>query len=404
MRKRVIIVFVVLLVMPLVLPAMGQVTKTSVIPGNPIKIGGALPLTGIYSESAKWIKAGYEYWAEDVNKGGGLLGRPVKMIIYDDESSMEKAVTYYERAITVDKVDLLFGDYPGTANVALMPLVEKYEKVFVGMGGHLKSFEQGYSYSFASPPLMGEWSPISLVGVVDDLIPKADLPKSIAVLTANNVMGLSARGIMIKAMEERGIQAVVDETYNLPLSDAAPLVAKAKARGAEVLACLSFFDDTVMIMRSAKATRYNPKLIWNMFASRIPAWAKELGEDGDHVVAPAIWQHTLPYPGNQTIIEGAKTKLGIPVPPDFFGLGYCWMYTLQLAVQGAGSLDNTKIRDCLRSHTFDLPYGRGVKFDSRGLPSPYDFALQTRGGRSEVIWPKDVAVAKIVYPKPSWSK
>jgi branched-chain amino acid transport system substrate-binding protein len=59
----------------------------------------------------------------------------VKLILYDDESSADKAVTYYERAITVDKVDLVFGGYPGTANVALMPLVEKYGKVFVGQGG-----------------------------------------------------------------------------------------------------------------------------------------------------------------------------------------------------------------------------------------------------------------------------
>jgi len=63
---------------------------------------------------------------------GGLLGRPVKMTIYDDEGSTDRAVTYYERAITVDKVDLVFGGYPGMSNVALMPLMEKYGKVFAG--------------------------------------------------------------------------------------------------------------------------------------------------------------------------------------------------------------------------------------------------------------------------------
>lgn len=134
-KSRVVILLVFLASIWVTGPVLSQTTKSSTPAGDPIKIGGSLPLTGLASEQAKWVKAGYEAWADDVNKKGGLLGRPVKLIIYDDESSADKAVTYYERAITVDKVDLVFGGYPGTANVALMPLVEKYGKVFIGQGG-----------------------------------------------------------------------------------------------------------------------------------------------------------------------------------------------------------------------------------------------------------------------------
>ena len=87
--------------------ALCQTSKTAVPSGEPIKLGGSLPMTGIFSESAKWIKAGYEFWAEDINKRGGLLGRPVKLIIYDDESNADKAVTYYERTITVNRENKL---------------------------------------------------------------------------------------------------------------------------------------------------------------------------------------------------------------------------------------------------------------------------------------------------------
>ena len=339
-----------------------------------------------------------------LTKRGGLLGRPVKMIIYDDESSADKAILYYERAITVDKVDLVSGGYPGAANVALMPLVEKYGKVFVGMGGHMKSFEQGYSYTFASPPLMSEWTYIALAKVLDDLIPTEDLPKSIAVLTANNVMGLSARGNMIKAMEDRGVKVVVDETYNLPLSDATPLVSKARVKGAEILCCLSFFDDAVMIMRAAKAMNYNPKLIFQQAVATLPAWMKELGEDGNYVTNSAFWSPELPYPGNKEINEAAKLRLGIPVPPTHFGFSYGWMKTLELAVKGAGTLEDKKIRDYLRSHRFDLPYAKGITFDSRGLPPPFNMAVQTSGGRYRIVWPREVATAQFVYPRPAWTK
>jgi len=384
--------------------AFSQTSKATTPAGEPIKIGGSLPLTGLASEQAKWVKAGYEFWAEDINKRGGLLGRPVKLIIYDDESNAEKAVTYYERAITVDKVDFVFGGYPGTSNVALMPLVEKYGKIFVGQGGHMKSFDQGFTYSFGSPPLMGEWSYLSVAGLLDDLIPKAEWPKTAALLTMNNVIGLSSIPTVVKSLEERGVKIVVNETYNLPLSDATPPVSKAKGTRAEFLIVQGFFDDTVMIMRGAKALRYNPKVIWNILASRIPAWMKELGEDGNHVLANNFFPPGLPYPGNDRIIEGAKTKLGLPYPPDFFAVGYCWMYSLGAAVQGAGTLDNKKIRVYLRSRPFDLPFGKGVKFDSKGLPPPFNFTVQTREGRNEIIWPKEVATGKLVYPRPEWTR
>ncbi len=124
---------------------------------KPLVIGGSLPQTGRFAETAKWIQRGMEYWADEVNAKGGLLGRKVVFRIYDDESNAGKAVTFAEKAITVDKVDLLFGGYPGTAARAVMPVAEKHKYVYVSMGGHMKSFQQGYTYSFGGPPLMGEW-------------------------------------------------------------------------------------------------------------------------------------------------------------------------------------------------------------------------------------------------------
>ena len=91
-------------------------------------------------------------------------------------------------------------------------------------------------------------------------------------------------------------------------------------------------------------------------------------------------------------------------PPDFFGQGYSWMYTLELAVQGAGTLDNKNIRDYLRSSKLDLPYGKGITFDSKGLPPPFCFTVQTIGGQNKLVWPKEVAASQMVYPRPEWGK
>jgi branched-chain amino acid transport system substrate-binding protein len=225
-----------------------------------------------------------------------------------------------------------------------------------------------------------------------------------ALLAMNNVAGLSSRDILIKSAEEHGIKVVVDETYNLPLNDATPLVSKAKARGAEFLACTSFFDDAVMIMRAAKAINYTPKLLRAGFGSTIPAWVKELGEDGNNVIAEVYWNPKLPYPGNDKINETTKARFNLPAAPNYFGLGYCWIKTLELGVQGAGTLDNKKIRDYLRSTKFDLPYGKGIRFDQRGLPPPTIFCTQVTGGQVELLWPKEVATTNLAYPRPPWRK
>jgi branched-chain amino acid transport system substrate-binding protein len=220
----------------------------------------------------------------------------------------------------------------------------------------------------------------------------------------NNVIGVSTRPSVVQWLEKNGIKVVVDEVYNLPLSDATPLISKAKARNAELLLCFSFFDDGVMLTRAAKAMNYNPKMIYHLIASTIPAWMKEMGPDGNNVVANMWWSARLPFPGNDAINAGAKAKLNLPAAPTYFGLGYCWMKTLELAVQGAGTLDQKTIRDYLRSHTFDLPYMKGVTFDKAGLPPAFNYMIQMTNGAVELVWPKSVATTKLVYPRPPWSK
>jgi branched-chain amino acid transport system substrate-binding protein len=402
MRKTAVSILITsFLLFYVVLAVEGQATKSS--PGaGPVKVGGALSLSGVFAENGKWTKAGYDCWLQDINRRGGLLGRPVEMTIYDNEGNADKGVTYYERLVTVDKVDLLAGSMPSIPFAAIMPLAEKYKKVFVGQGAQMQSFERGYTYSFGSPPLMGIWGNMALTGPIEDLIPKAEWPKSIAVFAMNDLASQPKRAAIVKWAEERGIKVVVEESYNLPLSDATPLVNKAKMRGAEAVACFSAFDDGVLITRTCKSLRYSPKIIFHQIASRVPAWMKEMGEDGNYVIGEAFWAADLPYPGNTEINQFAKEQFGLPRAPDFLALGYCWMKTLELGVQGAGTLDNEKIRDYLRSHKIDLPYGKGITFDSKGLPPPFCYTIQTIGGQNKTVWPKDVATTKFIYPKPAW--
>ncbi|MDQ7785956.1 MAG: ABC transporter substrate-binding protein, partial [Desulfomonilaceae bacterium] len=129
----------------------------------------------------------------------------------------------------------------------------------------------------------------------------------------------------------------------------------------------------------------------------------ELGPDGDYVFSGTSLHNKLNYPGNDKLNAYVKERYGLPAYPVYFGFGYAWMQTLAQAVEGAQSLDQTKIRDWLRSnevHTIAGP----MKFDEKGLPDPINFCTQVLKGKAELIWPQNVRTADPVYPKPPWTK
>jgi branched-chain amino acid transport system substrate-binding protein len=367
---------------------------------KPIVIGGSLPLTGQFAETAKWIEKGMKFWADEVNAQGGLLGRPVEFKIYDDESDAKKAVTFAEKAITVDKVDLLFGGYPGTAARAVMPVAEKHKYVYVSMGGHMKSFEQGYTYSFGGPPLMGEWWYEGFYQWLKT-IPADQRPQRAAVYTMNNPIGASLTDSISRMSKDLGVKLVIDEKYNLPLPDATPLIMKAKQLNCDILFSNGFFADGVMTIRAAKALDYNPKAILQGVGSVIPAWVKELGKDGDFVFSGTSLHNKLNYPGNEKLNAYVKKEYDVDGYPVYFGFGYAWMQTLAQGVEGSQSLNQTKIRDWLKSNTVHTIAGP-MTFDAKGLPAPINFCTQIINGQVELIWPKEIRTAEPVYPKPAW--
>jgi branched-chain amino acid transport system substrate-binding protein len=397
MRHRLIQKTLILMMTALVAVFMGQTVGAT---EKPIVIGGSLPQTGKFAETAKWIEKGMKFWADDVNAKGGLLGRKVEFKIYDDESNAGKAVTFAEKAITVDKVDLLFGGYPGTAARAVMPVAEKHKYVYVSMGGHMKSFEQGYTYSFGGPPLMGEWWYEGFYQWLKSL-PADQRPKRAAVYTMNNPIGASLTGSISRIAKDLGVELVINEKYNLPLPDATPLIVKAKQMNTDILFANGFFADGVMTVRAAKALNYNPKAIVQGVGSVIPAWVKELGKDGDFVFSGTSLHNKLNYPGNEKLNAYVKKQFNLPGYPVYFGFGYCWMQTLSQAVEGARSLDQTAIRDWLKSNTVNTIAG-SMSFDEKGLPHPINFCTQLINGEVELIWPKAIRTAKPVYPRPAW--
>jgi branched-chain amino acid transport system substrate-binding protein len=369
-------------------------------PNAPIKLGGTLPLTGPFSDTGCWIERGYRYWAEEANSKGGLLGRRVELVIYDDAGSPGEAVSLFEQAITDDKVDLLLGGYPGTAAALQMPAAERHRMVYVSMGGHMPSFEQGFTFSFGGPPLMGQWWYEGLWQWLAGL-PVADRPHRMATISVNNLVGLSIRESAMDGSARLGIEVAMDELYDLPFANAREVVARAKDTGADLFIASGFLPDGILTVRAMKALDYNPKCFVQGIGSLVPRWTEELGDDGDYVFSASPIHPRLPFQGVKELDGVATRRFDVREAPSYFLFGYAWLQTLQAGVEGAGSLSQTAIRDYLRSHGIST-IGGYFTFDKRGLPKPYNYLTQVRHNWVELVWPPEIRTTEPVYPKPPW--
>ena len=368
---------------------------------TPIKIGGSLPLTGPASYLGKFVKAGYDKWVADVNAKGGLLGRKVELVIYDDQSDPKNAATLLDKVITVDKVNLLAGGYPGGSAAVQMPIAEQYRMVFVSMGGQWDSFQKGFTFSFASPPLMNKWWYDAIWDWLAGM-PHDQRPKTAAVYALNYISSMDAHKIAPDVMKKLGIEVAVYELYDFPLASAEPMISKAKAANADMFYQASGFEDGMMAIKAAKAMNYNPKIMIHGAATLVPVWNQMLKEDANYIISGVPISPKLPYPGIAELNKWyTEENSAAKFCPEYILLGYSWMQTLQQGIEGAKTLDNAKIRDYLRNNEVSAVGGK-FKFDKTGVPAPYSYAAQTLNGQLEVIWPQNVQTAKPVYPKPEW--
>jgi branched-chain amino acid transport system substrate-binding protein len=187
------------------------------------------------------------------------------------------------------------------------------------------------------------------------------------------------------------------------LESADELVTKAKDSGADIFFANGFFPDGVVTVKAMKSFDYNPRFFVQCVGSTIPDWTKELGEDGNYAFSGTAIHSKLPFEGIEALNQVTKEKYEAEQAPQYFLFGYAWLQTLQVGVEGAGSLDQTAIRDYLKSHEV-ATIGGSFNFDERGLPSPYSYLTQIQPTGVELVWPSEVQSAEPIYPKPAWSE
>jgi branched-chain amino acid transport system substrate-binding protein len=270
---------------------------------TPIKIGASLSLSGTYAQPGTYQKEGYELCADHVNARGGLLGRKIAFVLYDDRSTPATGVRLYEKLITEDKVDAVMGPYSSPITEAVANVSEKYQKVLVSpLAATTSIFKKGRKYIFMviSP------AEVYLEGLID-MAAKRGL-KTVAVLNEDTLFTKASATGVVELAKKRGMQVVFQEAYPKGNTDFSAMLTKVKAANPDVIAASTYFDDAVAITRQMKELNVSAKMYGVTVGGDLPKFYDLLKQNAEYVYGATQWEGTLPFPGQKEFVEAYQKK------------------------------------------------------------------------------------------------
>ncbi|HTD19974.1 MAG TPA: amino acid ABC transporter substrate-binding protein, partial [Ktedonobacteraceae bacterium] len=261
-HKSVLNSFGVLIMALLVLSACGgnSPTTTSNQPKTPIKIGVSLSLSGDFSADGKAFQQGYQLWADTVNKNGGILGRQVQLDIISDASSTTQVVTNYQKLITVDHCDLVFGPFSTLLTKSASVVSNRYGYAMLeGAGGGPSVFTRGLHSLFdVSAPVANLL--VSFTQYILSL-PASERPTTAAYATQNDPFTQPQVDTAKQLLEQGGVKTVSYQVYPSETTDYTPIAQKMIASGAQVIVTGTLLPDIVAYIQAFKQQHYNPQAI-----------------------------------------------------------------------------------------------------------------------------------------------
>jgi branched-chain amino acid transport system substrate-binding protein len=364
--------------------------------GEPIRIGASISTTGTYAKIGRYMEEGYRLWERQVNERGGLLGRPVRIVIYDDKSEPATAVKLYEKLVTDDKVELLLGPYSSPISQAVSVIADKHKQPMVlPVAASSGIFQRGLKYIF----MILAPAEVYMEGLLD--IAASRGAKTVALVNEDTAFPKSIVEGAAKMAEQRGLKVVFRDAYPKGTTDFSAVLTKIKAAAPEVFIGGSYFDDSVALTRQMRELDVAPRAIAFTAGSDLPEFYQQLGKNAEYVYSPTPWEPEMPFPGSKEFVE-AYRKAWNKDPIYQSAAAYGGALIFEKAVRQVGGMDRERIREALLRIEDTNLFGT-YKVDERGLQVGRKMSiLQWREGKKVVVWPKAIAGADPVYPAPPW--
>jgi branched-chain amino acid transport system substrate-binding protein len=386
------------LVVALALAVAGVVPATA---QAPIRIGASLSLTGTYAKLGKNQHEGYQLCERELNAKGGLLGRKVQFVVYDDQSMPATAVRLYEKLITEDKVDGVMGPYSSPVTEAAVNVTEKYKKVMVAPLAATTSIfkrpagqKRHYVFMVISP------AEVYLEGLIDTGAKRG--LKTVAVVNEDTLFSKAAASGAEDLAKKRGLQVVFKEAYPKGNTDFSALLTKVKAANPDIIAAATYFDDAVALTRQMKELAVNPKMFGVTVGGDLPEFYDTLKQNAEYIYGATQWEHVLPYPGNQEFFESYKKEFNHE-PSYHSAAGYAGCLIYAEGVKRANSLDADRVREQLLKLEMQTAFG-DYKVDQDGFQVAHKMVtFQWQKEKKVIVWPEDLAKGKPLFPTPPWT-
>lgn len=366
----------------------------------PVRVGYTMARTGPWTGGAQTSQEpNYLLWAEQQNAAGGLdvkgVRRKIELISSDDRSDVETCVRSYQKLMASDKVDLVLAPWGSNANFAVAPLANRLGYPFLAPTALSKRLiEMKLPYFF----LMLQ-QPAPMTNALVDML-KANGCKTLACIYVDDLFGLENYAALKVALQGSGIQMVEDKSYPGGVKDLSPVLRSIKDKNPDAFVGFTYPPDTILASKQAKEVGFNPKFFYASVGTAFPLYKNVMTPAGaEGVLGMGSW--------NGKTSAGAKAYFDAHVAsqkkePDRWASGACWasLEILTNAVKQVG-LERKAIRDYVAGTTHKTILG-DIKFTGSENVGTPGTVSQWQNGEFEVVWPQQVATAKLNPAKPVW--
>ena len=339
---------------------------------QPLKIGFGMSLTGPLAGNGKAALIAMQIWAEDVNGKGGILGRKVELVYYDDQTNPSTVPSIYNKLLDVDKVDLLVSGYGTNVIAPAMPIVMQRNMAFMGLFGLNVNSKFNYDRYFQIMPAGPEPAIGWTQGFFDIAMALAPKPQTIALVGADaEYPALALEGARAQA-KRTGLKVVYDKTYPPNTVDFSPILRAIQATNPDLVFVASYPPDSAGMVRAANEIGLKTKMFGGgMVGPQFAALKTQLGPLLNGIVNyetfapdiagkfPFLEQFLAKYQG-RAVKEGVD-PLGFYLPP----YAYAMMQVLEQSIKAVGGLDQAKLADYMHTYEFDTFVGK-VRFAKNG--------------------------------------
>jgi len=364
---------------------------------TPIRIGSTLALTGPFAATAAMQKLSGEIFVDQINKRGGLLGRPVEWVLKDDQSKPEITRTLYEKLLVEDKVDLIIGPYATGAILSAMGVAQRYNKLLLhntfGLPAQAK-YDMQFSVSGGAYAIESVWPKL----VLDSVASTPKPPKSVAVVTSKFPSVFFVSEGAREELKKRGLKESIYLEWDFGNRDFGSIAARIKDANPDFLWIGGVGIEGNLLIDAMKKIDYSPPLSFVAFPA--PSLMTK-SPNGENVLALTVFEDHPPFTTNNVAAsfvkafheQGTKANLPDPSVDLMASVAYSTWQVLEAAVNATKSLDDKTLAAWIKKNQVDTIIGR-MRWDG-----PNNFingtdlykVKQVQGGKWVVVWPKEFA-------------